>query len=127
MKKTLLLGVLLASALAANATFYTTNWTVGATVPDNNYSGWVNSQSVAAPSGTIGAGSLAVTLNLSSGWTGDLFAYLVNSSGGYAVLLDRVGTGAFGAGAGTLNITLTNGAMTSIHSFAGGTGTGLWL
>jgi hypothetical protein len=75
-----------------------------------------------------------VTLTLSSAWTGDLYAYLVSDTG-FCVLLDQVGTGPFGSGAGNLTIRLaddhfgahdgfTGGAdFDNIHTYAGGTTT----
>ena len=141
MKKTILLTVaVLASTLASQATLYTTNWTSGfvngTVVPDNNYSGWTDSRTLdAAPSGTVTPGSVAVTLTLSGGWNGDLYAYLVNSSGGFSVLLNRVGMGESGVGAygyGDAGMTVTLAATgTSIHQYGGGntfssTPTGTW-
>ena len=110
MKKLFLLLGVLAVAPVAQATLYTTNWTVGATVPDNNYSGWVNSQTVTEV-GTITPGSLLVSLDLSGGWNGDLYAYLVHDTG-FAVLLDRVGYTGSGYGYGTagMDVWLTDGA-----------------
>ena len=130
MKRMILLTVaVLASTLASQAVFYTTNWNSGfvngTTVPDNNFSGWTDSRTLdAAPAGTIT--SLAVDLSLGSGWTGDLYAYLVNGSG-FVVLLDRMGGGA--TGAGTLNVTLADdgfnggGDFANIH-LAGASATG---
>jgi hypothetical protein len=97
MKRILTLSALCVT-LAANATLYTTNWSSGfangGVVPDNNLSGWIDTRTVSAiPTGTFT--SLAVNLNLNSGWNGDLYAYLVHSSG-FTVLLDRVGTGVSG-------------------------------
>ena len=118
MKRTLLLGTLLATTLAVNATLYTTAWTNGVNatfanggvVPDNNFSGWVNSQTVNEV-GTITPGSLLVSLDLSGGWNGDLYAYLVHDTG-FAVLLDRVGYTGSGYGYGTagMDVWLTDSA-----------------
>jgi subtilisin-like proprotein convertase family protein len=139
MKKPLLVGTIFAAALAAQATVYVTGWTNGVSsfangglIPDNNPNGWADARTVSTmPSGSLAG--LAVDLNLSSGWTGDLYAYLVNGSG-FAVLLDRVGTPmpALGYGAGTLNVTLANngfnggGPWTSIHNYGGGSVSGTW-
>jgi subtilisin-like proprotein convertase family protein len=113
MNKTLLFAGIMASALAAHATLYSTNftWTVGAALPDNNPSGWVNSQTISDPlAGSIVPGTLAVNLNLSGGWNGDLYAYLVSSSGGFCVLLDRIGSGPYGDAHAGMNVTLTDHA-----------------
>ena len=108
---------MLASLVSANAVIYSTNWSTGfanaGVVPDNNFSGWSDSRSVSTmPAGTLMG--VAVDLQLSSGWTGDLYAYLVHSSG-FVVLLDRVGTpgAAFGFGAGNMSLTLADNGFNS--------------
>lgn len=124
MKTTLLLGLTLA-AMNAWATLFT--WSSGSLnsmVPDGNASGWVNSTVVSGQLGTITPGSLEVTLNLSGGWNGDLYAYLVNSGGGFVVLLDRVGMGegfgSFGYGDAGMNVMFSAaGAGGDIHSYGG--------
>ena len=122
--KKLIIVLLLASlaTLTSFATLYTTNWSTGfansGVVPDNNLSGWSDTRTVGAiPAGTFA--SLAVTLNLSDGWNGDLYAYLVHGSG-FTVLLDRVGTGvsSFGYGDAGMNVTLASSG-TSIHQYGG--------
>jgi hypothetical protein len=99
-------------ALNASAALYTTNWSTGwdngTVVPDNNYSGWTDTRTISGQSGTIN--SLAVNLNLSGGWNGDLYAYLVNNTGGYAVLLDRPGYVNSGYGYGDPGFNITLGA-----------------
>jgi subtilisin-like proprotein convertase family protein len=132
MKQTLLLGALLAAVLPTQAIIYSTNWTVNAAIPDNSYSGWANSQEVSTmPAGTLQG--VAVNLTLSSGWTGDLYAYLVNDMG-FAVLLDRVGKSGpgYGYGAGSLSVTLADGSswngntiLGNIHT-AGATPSGMY-
>jgi len=122
MKKILLTLGLLTVVSGAQAVIYTTNWSVGVTVPDNNLSGWANSQLISVPAGTIDPGSLQVSLELTGGWNGDLYAYLANSSGGFCVLLDRVGTpgATYGYGDAGMNVTFTSGATTNIHAYGGG-------
>ena len=122
MKKTILLGLAMA-ALNAGAALSWNSVTLNSVVPDNNTNGWVNSTLISGQSGTIQGGSLQVSLNLTGGWNGDLYAYLVNSSGGFVVLLDRVGTGdvgGFGYGDAGMNVTLSaTGENGSIHSYGG--------
>jgi hypothetical protein len=113
----LLISTLLAAAAtwSAQATLFF-GWTNGVNatfanggiVSDNDYSGWTDSRIISGQSGTIQ--NLSVSVNLSGGWNGDLYAYLVNSSGGFAVLLDRVGfTGTgFGFGTAGMNVWLTD-------------------
>jgi subtilisin-like proprotein convertase family protein len=110
MKKLLfLVAMSLLALVPARAVLHTTNWTAGAVVPDNNFSGWVNSQTVGA-AGTITPGSLLVCLELTGGWNGDLYAYLLHDTG-FAVLLDRVGYTGVGCGYGTagMSVWLTDG------------------
>jgi subtilisin-like proprotein convertase family protein len=125
----LIAALALLPSLPSFATLYTTNWTSGwdngQVVPDNSHSGWTDSRTLdAAPAGTVTPGSVAVTLNLSGGWNGDLYAYLVNSGGGFSVLLNRVGMGEPGVGAygyGDAGMTVTLAATgTSIHQYGGG-------
>jgi subtilisin-like proprotein convertase family protein len=100
--------------LTAHAGIFTS---VNANIPDGSAVGW---------SGTAKAGGYAahitdvsVTLNISGGYNGDLYAYL--SHGGVLVpLLNRVGVGtgdAFGYGTAGMNITLADG-YTDIHTVA---------
>jgi hypothetical protein len=115
----------LASVVAANATIYTTNWNSGfanaGVVPDNNFSGWSDSRSVSTMPAGIFTG-LTVDLQITGGWNGDLYAYLVHSTG-FSVLLDRVGmgepgVGAFGYGDAGMNVNLA-AAGTSIGQYGG--------
>ena len=138
MKKLLLLATVLASVVAAQATIYTTNWSTGfansGSVPDNNFSGWSDTRTVSTmPAGTFTG--LSVDLQLTGGWNGDLYAYLVHSSG-FSVLLDRVGVGvsgvsAFGYGDAGMNVNLA-ATGTSIHQYGGNSTfsaapTGSWM
>ena len=139
MKKTILTTLLASLAsLTSFATLYTTNWNSGfangGVVPDDNLSGWSDTRTVSAiPAGTFT--SLAVNLQLSGGWNGDLYAYLAHNSG-FSVLLDRVGTGvsgvsSFGYGDAGMNVTLA-ASGTSIHQYGGNstfnaTPTGSWM
>lgn len=137
MKKLLPLAAALIPMAAAHATIYTTNWSTlpnNGVVPDGNLNGWSDTRNVSTmPAGTLQG--VAVNLALNSGWTGDLFAYLVHSSG-YAVLLNQPGTPtpAAGYGAATFNVTLANGTAWdgnavsgNIHSYGGGSSVaGVW-
>jgi hypothetical protein len=138
MKRLILVATVLASIVAAQATIYTTNWNSGfangGVVPDNNFSGWSDTRSVSTmPAGTFTG--LTVDLQLTGGWNGDLYAYLVHSSG-FSVLLDRVGLGvsgvsAFGYGDAGMNVNLATSG-TSIHQYGGNSTftaapTGSWM
>ena len=109
MKKlvTLLTAVLLATNVFAQTTF-TTNITVNTAVPDNDPSGLASAFSLSGLSGVIT--NVAVGLNITGGYNGDLFAYLTGP-GGYAVLLNRVGVTSAnpnGYGHTGLAVTLVN-------------------
>jgi len=108
--KTLLLFASVLVSMAAHATIYTTNWNSSfaniGVVPDNNFSGWSDTRSVSTmPAGTLQA--VAVDLTLTGGWNGDLYAYLVHSSG-FTVLLDRIGAGPFGDSHAGMNVTFVD-------------------
>lgn len=125
MKKTIVAIIaLLCVVVVAQATLYTTNWTVNAAIPDGDANGWVSQKTVdTMPAGTFQ--SVSVNLTLSGGWNGDLFAYLVNDTG-FCVLLDRVGMGESGVGAygygdaGMNNILLSDSGSVNIHAYGGG-------
>jgi len=80
-------------AVGAHAQTYTTNsysQTVTTIVPDGNPNGVSSTINVSGLFGTIA--DLSVTLNMTNGYNGDIYGYLYNSSsGGFAVLLNRVG------------------------------------
>ena len=136
MKKLILVAVATTGlALTSHAVItYSTNWSNtlnpgtpfanGGVVPDNNFSGWSDSRVLdSAPAGTVTPGSVTVALNLTGGWNGDLFAYLVNSSGGFSLLLNRVGlhesgVGTYGYGDAGMNVTLA-ATGTTIHQYGG--------
>lgn len=127
MKKTLAI-LSLAGALGVQADVITVT-PLNGTVPDGNLSGWLSSTNVSGLSGTIT--DLDVTLNLSGGWNGDLYGYLVHDSG-FSVLVNRVGVttdGSIGYGNAGMNVTLDDAATLNgnIHSYGGASvPTGLW-
>jgi len=100
-------------------------------VPDANYSGFADTQPIimASPFGTIS--DVKVTLNISGGYNGDLYAYLVHGSG-FAVLLNRPGRTSgnlFGYGDAGFNLTLSDSAAGDIHLYGGNGGStlsGVW-
>ena len=93
------------------------NIAVNEPVPDIPSLGLVSVLNVASPIGSLS--DVNVTLNISNGWNGDLFAYLVHESG-YAVLLNRVGkTGSnpLGYSDAGLNVTLDDQAANDVHTY----------
>lgn len=143
MKKKLLIGVtLLALGFNASAPLYSFYWdNLNAAIPDGTAGGYQNSQTLSGIA-DWSISDVNVTLNISGGFNGDLYAYLVHDSG-LAVLLNRVGRGSgssFGysdAGFGpdasanrfTLDDDLGNDAhlyRTYTYSLYGGHLTGTW-
>jgi subtilisin-like proprotein convertase family protein len=82
-----LLGLQLAKADFSTTT-YNSGFNNGGLVPDGSITGWTDTRAL-----TTGFNSMTdvnVRLTLSGGYNGDLYAYLVHSSG-FTVLLNRVG------------------------------------
>ena len=128
MKKTFCLAAALVTlalpALAAMYTFdYASGFANGGVIPDGNPSGWSDTRAVSIPQ--TGITDVNVRLTLSGGYNGDLYGYLV-FNGGFAVLLNRVGTGSgsepqFSYGfstAGLNNVRLDDSASPNIHTVA---------
>lgn len=120
--------LLLAFALQASAALTTNTFTSGFAnsgyVPDNDFSGWSDTRTLSGYTGLTVA-DVHVTLNISGGWNGDLYGYLVHDSG-FVVLLDRVGSSTYspyGYGeAGFTNVRLIDGNpsyTTSIENYGG--------
>ena len=136
MKKTLgiLLLLLVALTSRASSTNATFTATPGLTVPDANPVGLVSTLTVGDMTGnTI---NLTVNLDITGGFTGDLYAYLVSPTGTIVVLLNRVGMSSsdpFGYGDAGFNITLDSASGNNIHTYqsggytiSGGQLTGTW-
>ena len=70
-------------------TSYTTGFANSGVVPDGNVSGFSDTRTIST-GGFSTIQHVSVTLNISGGYNGDLYAYLVHSSG-FVVLLNRVG------------------------------------
>lgn len=95
------------------------DYTVGTAVPDGSIIGWSDTRTVSGLTGVIGA--VEVSLNITGGYNGDLFAQLVHDSG-YSVLLNRVGRRAddfTGYADSGLNVVLADDPTSSgdIHSY----------
>jgi subtilisin-like proprotein convertase family protein len=125
MKKQILLGtmtVLLAVA-SARGTLYTETFSgVNASIPDGNPVGVTISGSVSdIPSGMT-VGGLTVGLNISGGYNGDLYAYLVAPNGTLVMLMNQPGVGVngYGASGAGMNITLSDAGGTSIQNETSG-------
>src|SRR5258705_13314281 len=86
-----IISCLLALGCSLSAGAITSSYTVGAIIPDGDLNGYQNSQTVSGLSG--GITDLNVTLNISSGFNGDYYAFLTHN-GATAILLNRVGRSA---------------------------------
>ena len=106
-------------AASAFAQTFTTNRTVNVAIPDNDPSGLANSFNLSGLAGTIS--DLTVSLNITGGYNGDLFAYLTGP-GGFAVLLNRVGvTSANPNGYANTGLAVTFiGGGADIHNYGAG-------
>ncbi len=94
MKKAILVVAITVLALAqsSRADFIDTFniFPQGNAIPDGNLAGWSDTRTVGFQPGDTT--KVTVGLNLNGAYNGDLYAYLVHSSG-FAVLLNRVGRG----------------------------------
>ena len=136
---TLIVSIALTAAGTAAADMYSDSFTTtsGAAVPDGGFplSGLTSTLVVSGMAPTTV--NVDVELNISGGYNGDLFAYLVGPHGGFAVLLNRVGRTSAGdistySDAG-FDVTLSDSAANGdIHLYqvvfdpAGGVLTGTW-
>ena len=132
--KTMKLAIL---AVAASALFFInvasaqtsfTN-TLNQNIPDGSPVGLVSSTTVSGL--TYNLASMSINLDITGGFDGNLYAYLLGPNGQMAVLFNRVGissTNAFGYGNAGFNITLTNGAPDIHFNQSGGSAqlTGIW-
>ncbi len=115
-------ALVVALAHSARADFsidFNSGFQDGGAIADGSLIGWSDTRLLAVPFNTIS--DVNVRLNISGGWNGDLYAYLVHSSG-FTVLLNRVGatTGdSFGYSDGGLNVTFDTQANQSqdIHFY----------
>jgi subtilisin-like proprotein convertase family protein len=131
----LITAVILTAATAAWADSTSVTDTVGLSIPDNDPSGMARQLTVSGLTG--GITNVTVGLSISGGYNGDLYAYLVDPTGDFAVLLNRVGIGpgnSSGYSDSGFQITLNDlGGYSNVHyyqndspSFIGGALTGTW-
>jgi subtilisin-like proprotein convertase family protein len=124
MQKLILLPVacVLLSPLASAQTLitgsYNSGFENGGAIPDGSLVPWSDTQDVAGAAG-YEITAVTVTVNITGGYNGDLYAYL--SHGDVMVpLLNRPGAGtgsAFGYSDSGLNVTFTDGAANNIHTY----------
>jgi len=102
---------------------YNLTTTGTASIPDGNPVGLLESFSVGALGGTIS--SVRLSLDISGGFNGDLYAYLTGPGGQTAVLLNRVGVSALnnnltGFGNAGFFVTFDNAAASNVHDYGNG-------
>ena len=88
-------------------------------IPDANAAGWQNTQIVSLFGDGVTVQDVKVTLNISGGYNGDLYAYLAHD-GQQAVLLNRVGksdSDVFGYADAGMNVQFTDAAANNIHTY----------
>lgn len=124
--KNILLGALLLVGVSAQGALLNYNsGTLNALIPDGNVNGYQNTMTISG----LGVNESVITdvnvrLNISGGYNGDLYVYLVHSSG-FSVLLNRTGrTGgnAFGYGDAGFNVWLDDSGVGDIHNYGGNGG-----
>ncbi len=101
----------------------------GLAIPDANPAGLTSTNIISNIPGNIQ--SISVTLDITGGFNGDLYAYIVFDDG-FAVLLNRIGksdTSPFGADSSGMTITLSDSSATDVHlslDTGGSLLTGIW-
>ena len=137
MKKALLLGGLMVLKMTITThaqTLINQNWNVDTLLTPGNPTGFATSETFQGLSSTP-ITSVSVNLDISGGYNGGLYGYLVLQNAGSTpvteVLLNQIGTtpsNLFGSQAGGLDVTLsdTGTANGSIHD-AADVPTGTWL
>jgi subtilisin-like proprotein convertase family protein len=122
--------------VASGQTTTNLTFTVNQNIPQGDPSGLANTQTLNFSSvpNFSSIVNLTVSLDISGGLNGGYYAYLVNNSGGFAILLNRPGTTAgnsLGYTDSGFNITLSAGGP-DIHTYqtvsnpGGGILTGTW-
>jgi subtilisin-like proprotein convertase family protein len=92
------------------------SWSIGLVVPDNDPVGLADTRIIAG-SPVRSITDLSVSLHLSGGFVGDIYATLSHNSG-FSVLLNRTGRSAaniLGSDAATLEVVFRDDALTDVH------------
>jgi subtilisin-like proprotein convertase family protein len=114
-------GILLClwtTTASAQTTNYNFSFSPNAAVPDGNASGLALNANVTGVNG--GIADLTVSLDISGGYNGDLYAYLRGPNGGFSVLLNRTGVtdgNSFGYDDTGFNVTFADSAAGNIHFY----------
>ena len=143
MKTKQILGItagLMVWAATAMAQTKETSYTflVNQLVPDANKNGLFMTTNLSIAGATT-INAVTVSLDITGGYNGDLFAFLSGPNGGYAVLLNRVGVSndasSFGYGNHGFDIVLSDSAANDVHYYQSGSYTtngsgqltGMWV
>jgi subtilisin-like proprotein convertase family protein len=105
-------------ASAQTGTNYNFTFSANAAVPDGNPSGIALNTNLTGVNGSIA--SLTVSLDISGGYNGDLYAYLRGPNGGFSVLLNRTGVTAgnsLGYDDSGFDVTFADSAAGNIHLY----------
>ena len=115
--KTIVVAVTMALAVSSGRAQLTNDVNVGLAIPDNDPNGLVSSISFTDPGASIS--DVSVNLDITGGWNGDLYAYLLSPTGQTAVLLNRVGVdvgNSVGYGDSGFDVTLSS-TGNDIHTY----------
>jgi subtilisin-like proprotein convertase family protein len=110
-------SLLLAGVAQGQVATNVTSTSVNSLIPDGNPTGLASSTNLTGIFGYVT--SVTVTLDITGGFNGDLYAYLAGPAGGFAVLLNRTGItsgNAFGYSDTGFNITFSDGSP-NVHSY----------
>ena len=97
---------------------YNFSFSPTAPIPAGDLNGLALSTNLSGMEGTIA--SLTVSLDITNGFNGNLYMYLVGPNGGFAVLLNRVGVGdasAYGYSDAGFDITLSDASTQDVHFY----------
>ena len=106
------------TTVAWGQTTNTTSVTINTAVPDNNQNGLATAFTLSGESGPIT--SVNVSVDITGGFNGDLYAYLVGPNGGFAVLLNRSGVNSgstYGYNNTGFQVTFSDTAAYDIHNY----------
>jgi len=123
MKKTLLTIItVLLTAMMASATLSYMNQTLsygsgsaGLLIPDGSPVGVASQMNFTANTSGNQMIDVTVGLNISGGYNGNLYAYLISPTGTLVVLMDQPGSAPFYAPGSGMNVTLDSSAGTGIQ------------
>lgn len=114
--KTLLMVGVVAFGVQNAGAIVVSSGSLNALIPDDNGTGYESTLHIEEG---LDVRNISVTLNITGGYAGDLYAYLTHDNY-MAVLINRIGTDAYGNSSPGMNVTFTPDAETSIHGVPSG-------